>query len=88
MPTTKRTDDAHLNHLFAAEFNHLEENFNPVRLALGEVIYESGEQLEYICFSTTAIILLLYILENSRVRAAPSSKPKNKVFQSNKLSRI
>jgi CRP-like cAMP-binding protein len=68
MPKTKHTDDPHLNHLLAAlpaaEFNHLKDNLEPVRLALGEVIYESGEQLEYIYFPTTAIISLLYIMEN------------------------
>jgi CRP-like cAMP-binding protein len=36
----------------------------PASLALGEVIYESGEQLEYVYFPTTAIISLLYIMEN------------------------
>jgi CRP-like cAMP-binding protein len=35
-----------------------------VSLSLGEVIYESGEQLDYIYFPTTAIISLLYIMEN------------------------
>ncbi len=68
MPKTKHTDDARLNHLLAelpaAEFNRLQENLDPVRLKLGEVIYESGEQLEYIYFPTTAIISLLYIMEN------------------------
>lgn len=68
MPKTKHTDDAQLNHLLAAlpasELNRLKESLDPVRLALGEVIYESGEQLEYIYFPTTAIISLLYIMEN------------------------
>jgi CRP-like cAMP-binding protein len=68
MPKTKHTDDAHLNHLLAAlpaaEFDRLKENLEPVKLTLGEVIYESGEQLEYIYFPTTAIVSLLYIMEN------------------------
>ncbi len=68
MPITKHTDDAHLNHLLAAlpavEFDRLMKSLNPVKLTLGEVIYESGEQLEYIYFPTTAIISLLYIMEN------------------------
>ncbi len=68
MPKTKHTDNAHLNHLLAAipadEFDRLKPSLDPVRLTLGEVIYESGEQLEYIYFPTTAIISLLYIMEN------------------------
>ena len=68
MSVVKHTDDALMNHLIAAlpadEFIRLKPNLEPVSLALGEVIYESGEQLEYIYFPTTAIISLLYIMEN------------------------
>lgn len=68
MPKAKHAEDACLNHLLAAlpvaEFDRLLENLDPVKLKLGEVIYESGEQLEYIYFPTTAIISLLYIMEN------------------------
>ena len=57
-----------MNHLIAAlpidEFTRLKSNLEPVTLSLGEVIYESGEQLEHIYFPTTAIISLLYIMEN------------------------
>jgi CRP-like cAMP-binding protein len=35
-----------------------------VPFALGEVIYESGGQMGYIYFPTTAIISLLYMMEN------------------------
>ena len=68
MSVVKHTDDALMNHLIAAipsnEFIRLEPNLEAVSLYLGEVIYESGEQLEYIYFPTTAIISLLYIMEN------------------------
>jgi CRP-like cAMP-binding protein len=68
MGVVKHTDDALLNHLIAAlpqeEFIRLKPNLEPVSLALGEVIYESGEQLDYLYFPTTAIISLLYIMEN------------------------
>jgi len=68
MPKTKHTDDALMNHLLAAlpvdEFARLNSDLEPVSLSLGEVIYESGEQLEYLYFPTTAIISLLYIMEN------------------------
>ncbi len=39
---------------------HLE----PVSLALGEVLYESGGALEHVYFPTTAIVSLLYVMEN------------------------
>ncbi len=68
MLKTKSTDDKQLNHLLAAlpadEFDRLKNDLEPVTLALGEVIYESGEQLEYLYFPTTSIISLLYIMEN------------------------
>jgi CRP-like cAMP-binding protein len=59
---------ARLNHLLAAlpddEIGRLMPKLESVSLTLGEVIYESGEQLEHIFFPTTAIISLLYIMEN------------------------
>ena len=68
MPTAKHTDDARMNHLLGAlpgdEFERLKPDLEPVSLPLGKVIYESGEQLEYIYFPTTVIISLLYIMEN------------------------
>ncbi len=68
MPTAKHTDNARMNHLLAAlppdEFDRLKPDLEAVSLSLGEVIYESGEQLDYIYFPTTAIISLLYIMEN------------------------
>lgn len=68
MPKAKHTDNADLNHLLAAlpavEFARIEVDLDAIELKLGEVIYESGEQLEYIYFPTTAIISLLYIMEN------------------------
>ena len=68
MSVVGHKDDALLNHLIAAlptdEFLRLKSSLEPVTLSLGEVIYESGEQLEYIFFPTTAIISLLYIMEN------------------------
>lgn len=68
MRVAKHTDDPRMNHLLAAlpgdEFDRLEPALEPVSLAFGKVLYESGEQLEYIYFPTTAIISLLYIMEN------------------------
>ena len=68
MSVADHSDDARLNHLLAAlpdeEFDRLRPELKPVSLALGEVIYESGEQLDHVYFPTTAIISLLFIMEN------------------------
>lgn len=68
MPVTKHTDKAHLNHLLAAlpadEFARLRPDLEPVSMSLGEVLYESGDKMTHIYFPTTAIISLLYIMEN------------------------
>lgn len=61
-------DSALMNRLLSAlptgELHRLENHLEPVELRLGEVIYESGEKLDYVYFPTTAIISLLYIMEN------------------------
>lgn len=68
MPTATHSDNAFSNHLLAAlpaeEFASLKPYLEPISLELGEVIYESGEQLEFVFFPTTAIVSLLYIMEN------------------------
>ena len=68
MPTATHSDNALANHLLAAlpaeEFAQLEPHLERVTFGLGDVIYESGEQLEHVFFPTTAIISLLYIMEN------------------------
>jgi CRP-like cAMP-binding protein len=46
------------------EFERLRPHLEPLALALGEVIYESGGHQSYIYFPTTAIISLLYMMEN------------------------
>ena len=56
------------NHLLEAlpkdDFLRIKSNLKPVSLDLGDVLYESGEQMDYIYFPTTVIISLLYIMEN------------------------
>ena len=46
------------------ESGRLRPHLEHVSFALGEVIYESGGRQSYIYFPTTAIISLLYIMEN------------------------
>lgn len=61
-------EEARLNHLFAwvseEELMRLLPNLQPLTLTLGEVLYESGEKMDYVYFPTTAIISLLYIMED------------------------
>jgi CRP-like cAMP-binding protein len=39
-------------------------HFEPVKLPLGQVLYESGAHLRHIYFPTTAIVSLLYVMAN------------------------
>lgn len=48
----------------AEELSRLIPDLQVVTLPLGNVIYESGERMDYVYFPTTAIISLLYIMEN------------------------
>lgn len=56
------------NHLLAAlpqdDFLRLEAKLEFVSLNLGDVLYESGEQMDYVYFPTSVIVSLLYIMEN------------------------
>jgi len=53
-----------LSDLPAKEFDRLLPHLIPVRLKLGQVLYESGDRMDYAYFPTTAIVSLLYIMEN------------------------
>ncbi len=53
-----------LAHIAADELERLLPDLELVSLKLGDVIYESGERMEYVYLPTTAIISLLYIMEN------------------------
>jgi len=56
------------NHLLAAlptaEFEHIAAHLEWVAMPLGEVIYESGGQLQHVYFPTTAIVSLHYVMQN------------------------
>ena len=56
------------NHLLAAlppeEWKRWLPQLEPVDLPLGQVIYESGGSLSHVYFPTTAIVSLLYVMEN------------------------
>ena len=60
--------DRNQNHLLAAvpanDWTRLSAHLQPVDLALGQVLYESGGTMTDMYFPTTAIISLLYVMEN------------------------
>jgi CRP-like cAMP-binding protein len=56
------------NHLLSvlpeAEWKRIEPHLLPVDMPLGHVVYESGDRLDHVYFPTTAIISLLYVMED------------------------
>jgi len=46
------------------DYERLRPDLRAVSFSLGEVVYEFGGQLDYVFFPTTAIISLLYTMEN------------------------
>ncbi len=61
-------NDPQNNHLLAAlpeaECRAWMALLEPVEMALGQVLYEPGVPLEYVYFPTSAIVSLLYVMEN------------------------
>jgi CRP-like cAMP-binding protein len=57
--------DNHLiNALSDSDFGHWKNLLEPVDLPLGHVLYESGSAMQHVYFPTTAIVSLLYVMEN------------------------
>jgi len=60
--------DPRKNHLLAAlpdaEWERWLPRLEPVEMPLGQVLYESGSTLRHVYFPTTAIVSLLYVMEN------------------------
>src|SRR6202795_4319096 len=58
----------HQNHLLAAlpsgDYARLASHLELVPMKLGEVLYESGVELRYVYFPTTAILSLLYVMQD------------------------
>ena len=67
-PKAVRSDDFKLNHLLAslpkAELARWLPLLEAVDMPLGYVVYESGSTLTHVYFPTTAIVSLLYVMEN------------------------
>ncbi len=53
-----------LGSLQETDLHRLLPKLEPVSLSLGEVLYESGDKLEFALFPTTAVVSLLYLMEN------------------------
>jgi CRP-like cAMP-binding protein len=68
MPGTPSPSEPGKNHLLSAlprtEFQRVLPNLEPVSLPLGKALYESGDRLSHVYFPTTAIVSLLYVMEN------------------------
>ena len=68
MTETPDTPDAKNNQLLAAlpaaEWQRWMPQLEAIELPLGKVLYESGSTLSHAYFPTTAIVSLLYVLEN------------------------
>jgi CRP-like cAMP-binding protein len=62
------SSDPRQNHLLAAlpdaEWQRWKPLLEPVELPLGQVLYEPGNTLSHVYFPTTAIVSLLYVMEN------------------------
>ena len=62
-PSDPRTNQL-LAALPEAEWLRWLPQLEPVNLALGQVLYESGAKMTYVYFPTSAIVSLLHVLEN------------------------
>ena len=62
------TQDPNQNHLLAAvldaEYARLAPHLESIPMLLGDVLYESGDNLRHVYFPTTSIISLHYVLED------------------------
>ena len=62
------TSDPKANRLLAAlppdEWRRWQAHLEPVDMPLGQVLYEPGGTLDHVFFPTTAIVSLLYVMEN------------------------
>ena len=70
MKATASPANALENHLLAVlpadELVRVKSKLESVSFKLGDVLYESGDKMDYAFFPTTAIISMLYIMENGR----------------------
>jgi CRP-like cAMP-binding protein len=53
-----------LSALADAEWQRISPHLQPVSMPLGQVLYDAGGKLPFVFFPTTAIVSLLYVMEN------------------------
>lgn len=67
-PAGRSSTDPKRNHLLdslpEADWQRWLPQLEWVKMRLGEVIYESGKVIDHVYFPTTAIVSLLYVMEN------------------------
>jgi len=68
MASIEKKDGLRRNYLLSAlpdtELKRVSRHLEPISFTLGTVLYESGDRLDYVYFPTTAIVSLLYEMEN------------------------
>jgi CRP-like cAMP-binding protein len=68
MPVPAAPHSPHQNLLLdalpAGAYDRLAAHLELIPMRLGDVLYESGEELRYVYFPTTAIVSLLYVMED------------------------
>lgn len=68
MATPVDPHEVRKNHLLSElpedSFERILPHLQAVKLPLGKVLYESGDMLDFVYFPTTAIVSLLYVMEN------------------------
>lgn len=68
MSFAANTNDALKNYLLAAlpadDLARVKSKLELISFKLGEVLYESGDKMDYVYFPTTAIVSMLYVMEN------------------------
>ncbi len=68
MPKAKSANSPKLNRLIGAlsapDLKRIRPHLEPVDMPLGEVVYESGRELDFVYLPTSSIVSLLYVLEN------------------------
>lgn len=68
MSTPVEVFDPLENHLLAAlpdaDYQRLRRELQPAPLSLGQVVYESGQELDHVYFPTTCLVSLLYTMRD------------------------
>jgi CRP-like cAMP-binding protein len=59
-----KTENAIFRSIPPEDWQRLVDHLEPVELALGKVLYEPGTKMSHVYFPSTAIVSLLYALEN------------------------